>query len=544
MKNLFAFNRISSGAGPIAATAQFLELLKVKVSRTTLTEALLSHPDYPSLLSIIDSLGRWGLQTMGLKVAADKLDQLPVPFVVYFKIGGGRFLTVKEVTDGRVITLNNKGEERPYTKEDFLKRWDGVTLLAEAGENSGEVTYREMLRKERWAAWRLPLTFGFLVLLGVGRFALAMSAHVANLGYFSALLGGHLLGILITGLLLWYEYDEHNPLLQAVCSAGKKTNCQAVLGSKAATVVGNITWSDIGFLYFTGGYLYLLLTGSTFLYPLFALNLLALPYILFSVYYQARIAHQWCLFCLSVQAILLLEALSALLISQTPISLFPYFPTQSFIILLLSFLFPAFAWLFAKPFIYTAKKGTEYHYQLARFKNNGEVFGAMLHHQPAMTSDPGDLGIRIGNPQAPNVLTKVCNPYCGPCAKAHPKIEELIKENPDWQARIIFTATGEDEDHRTPPATHLLAIAEQKDEEKTRQALDDWYNAEEKDYERFAAKYPMNGELDIQKETLKTMDNWCKEVGITHTPTFFVNGYRLPDAYHDIAELKHIASLA
>ena len=74
-------------------------------------------------------------------------------------------------------------------------------------------------------------------------------------------------------------------------------------------------------------------------------------------------------------------------------------------------------------------------------------------------------------------------------------------------------------------------------------------SAEEKYYEQFAAKYPMNGELNVQakgflteKETLKAMDTWCKEVGITHTPTFFVNGYRLPDAYHDIAELKSITS--
>jgi len=357
MKNLFTFNRTSSEAGPIAATGQFLELLKVKVSRATLKETLLSHPDYPSLLSVTDSLGRWHLQTMGLKADPDKLDQLPVPFVAYLKKGEGQFLTVKEITNGQLITLNSKDEEQIYTKEEFLSQWDGVTLLAQAGENSGESNYRKMLRKERWAALRLPLAFGFLVLFGIDRWAVAAGGHTANLGYFTALLVGHLLGILITGLLLWYEYDEHNPLLQAVCSAGKKTNCQAVLGSKAATVIGNITWSDIGFLYFTGGYLYLLLTGPTFLYPIAILSLLAVPYIAFSVYYQARVARQWCLFCLSVQAVLLLEALSALLMLQTTIPLFHYLPANSFIVLLLSFTFPAFAWLFTKTLPLQGQKG-------------------------------------------------------------------------------------------------------------------------------------------------------------------------------------------
>jgi len=41
----------------------------------------------------------------------------------------------------------------------------------------------------------------------------------------------------------------------------------------------------------------------------------------------------------------------------------------------------------------------------------------------------------------------------------------------------------------------------------------------------------MNGEPDLQKEILKAMDTWCKEVGITHTPTFFVNGHELPGQY-------------
>ncbi|HKJ45200.1 MAG TPA: thioredoxin domain-containing protein, partial [Balneolales bacterium] len=206
---------------------------------------------------------------------------------------------------------------------------------------------------------------------------------------------------------------------------------------------------------------------------------------------------------------------------------------------ILSFLLPAAGWLFIKDSMYQAKKGTDYRYQLARFKNNGDVFAAMIRHQPAVARHPGDMGITIGHPKANNTLIKVCNPYCGPCAKAHPKIEELIDKNENWRVQIIFTASGDDEDQKTAPAAHMLAIADQKDETKTRKALDDWYNAEEKDYEQFAAKYPMNGEPDLQKEILKAMDTWCKEVGITHTPTFFVNGHELPGQY-GIEDLKYI----
>ena len=70
------------------------------------------------------------------------------------------------------------------------------------------------------------------------------------------------------------------------------------------------------------------------------------------------------------------------------------------------------------------------------------------------------------------------------------------------------------------------------DKTKTQKALDDWYLAEKKDYESFANKYPMNGELAKQKDKLKAMNDWCKKEKITHTPTIFINGYKLPDEYH------------
>ena len=78
----------------------------------------------------------------------------------------------------------------------------------------------------------------------------------------------------------------------------------------------------------------------------------------------------------------------------------------------------------------------------------------------------------------------------------------------------------------------MLAIAEKVDEIKTQKALDDWYLAETKDYERFAAKYPMTGELLKQGDKIEAMSKWCKAMGISFTPTIFINGYQLPDAYN------------
>jgi hypothetical protein len=142
----------------------------------------------------------------------------------------------------------------------------------------------------------------------------------------------------------------------------------------------------------------------------------------------------------------------------------------------------------------------------------------------------------------------VCNPYCGPCAKAHSPIEELLHNNPDVQVQIIFTATNDKNDIKAAPVKHLLAIAEKGNEETVKQALDDWYLADKKDYVAFAAKYPMNGELQKQVEKIEAMREWCEKAKITSTPTFFVS---LPstsedgqsESFHQLPEMYSVADL-
>ena len=47
-----------------------------------------------------------------------------------------------------------------------------------------------------------------------------------------------------------------------------------------------------------------------------------------------------------------------------------------------------------------------------------------------------------------------------------------------------------------------------------------------------------NGELLQQNNKIENMDKWCKATGISFTPTIFINGYQLPDAY-SIEDLQY-----
>lgn len=192
-----------------------------------------------------------------------------------------------------------------------------------------------------------------------------------------------------------------------------------------------------------------------------------------------------------------------------------------------------------KPLILKAKDEPIYKAAYKRLLYNPETFNYLLQQQATAPDGFQNLGITLGNPDAENTIIKVCNPYCGPCAKAHPVLDKIIHNNKNVKLKLIFTASNDKDDKRGIAARHLLAINEKHDVHQTQQALDDWYLADKKDYEVFASKYPINGEVKQQEMQIDEMKKWCNEAEITHTPTIFINGKRLPESY-SVNELKYI----
>ncbi len=177
---------------------------------------------------------------------------------------------------------------------------------------------------------------------------------------------------------------------------------------RVLTIIGNVHWSDVGLVYFAGGLLAAFLSSTQpQVTPLLGwMALLSLSYVVFSIYYQARVARQWCALCLSVQAVLLVEGLLGLNQSLTLPTSFPAYAGFA-----ASFLLPTALWLIGKPLWQQTKETDSLRRQLARFKNNPDLFAALLQKQPQAPLWRPDALITLGNPDAEHVLTVVTNPY-------------------------------------------------------------------------------------------------------------------------------------
>src|SRR5690606_13163181 len=277
-----------------------------------------------------------------------------------------------------------------------------------------------------------------------------------------------LVGLGMGAMLLWYEVDKYNPTLQSFCSGGKKVNCDSVLNSKYAKVFnGKLSLGSIGFSYFFGTFFYLLINGfsETSLAPLAFLSFAALPIVALSAFYQGVAIKQWCKFCIAVQAVLLMEGMTAFLGG------FHLFGMEfgPLTLLLALLLIPIPLWKWLRPML-EGKKAINLHRRgLKKIKNNPDVFLGLLSKTRKTTKDTNALGITFRNKSAKYNVLKVCNPYCGPCASAHPILDELVKAN-KINLQILFTATADENDFRAKPVRHFLALDTKGDEKGTQRA--------------------------------------------------------------------------
>jgi len=546
-------NLVSSIANPTqhceSIVIQLLKILNIDVTRLTIQKDLLEHPDYPSLLSISDVLKNYGVDNIALRMERASFQQLDIPFIVHIrgKKIAHEFFGIVSSLDNNTITVydSDSNKYEILTNEEFDKMYKGTVLAVEAGEHTGEKNYAKNRKQEKQKdIYNLVITFTIP--------ALVIALLIANSIFqdFTGVIGPAfftlftLAGCVIGVLLLWHEVDEYNPTIRDICHAGKKVNCSAILNSTAAKVFG-ISWSILGSTYFIGMLLSLLTGGITNTYNLYLLswiNVIVLPYIIYSVSYQYFVAKQWCILCLAVQGILALQFATAFIGGFHSYEVITEVPYQPYFTIASCFGLAFVTLLLLIPTLEKAKESHTKTISLQRLKHNPQIFESLLAKQKQIEHSTEGLGIILGTPNAKYQLIKVCNPYCSPCARAHPIMEELLEKNNDLQIQIIFTVTEKENDYRAKPVNHLLAIASHGDEFLTKKALDDWYNAPVKDYSAFAAKHPLNGELEEQQGKIKQMSDWCAETKIKFTPTFFVNGNQLPEMYN-VADLKYFLTV-
>lgn len=521
----------------LAITQALVKALHARITLTTLKNRLENHPDYPSMLAVSDVLQSNNIENYVVNLTPSELQEVPMPCIAPLITEGGIFALVNSVKDNIVEWWHyEKGIQRDSI-DLFVSKWQGVVLLAQASESLEEENYR-IYRKQEIIKLigNISLGIGVLgsIILGI---ILSLQVNFYS-DFLPFLLIMKFLGICVSILLLWYLLDKKNLFLKSICQINKTTNCNSILNSKAASIGNIVSWSEIGFFYFGGSFLALIVGASSKeLFSIVAIvNLSALPYTIYSVYYQAIIAKKWCLLCLSVQLLLWIEF--ALFYGGNLLFFPQAIDINNVLKLVFCFIFPVVSWYILKPILTLALQTDVLTKTLKTFQNNLTIFKQLLSDQRAVNAPSDNLKvIEYGNPDAPNVIIVVTNPYCEACSKKHLIIKKIVDENKgSVKSQTIFFGTNDPEDIRGEVIRHFYSL----EENKRHEALDSWFAQEERSYDIWRLTHPVNideGSFQIVKSHFQ----WCMRAKIKQTPTIFINNHLLPDVYK-IEDFSRIAS--
>ncbi len=514
-----------------SAIEYLLWVSKIKVTSSAIREELCLHPDFPSIASVSDALSEWKVPNMATRLHTDQLREIPLPALAYLKVRGGILAPVKSVKNELITWLDTQTGWQTENIADFQQKWDGVTLLIEPTAQSREIDYDRKHQKEWLVNARWPiLAIGLAAVLAILTYLIWKNPTPI---YLYLLLGTKLMGTVLSGLLLWQSVDTDNPFLQSFCQVGNRNNCNGILQSKAANLTPWLSWSEVGFFYFSGGFLSIVFAilshNLSIITGIGLVGILSLPYTIYSVYYQKFVARQWCKLCMAVQAALWLEAIIVL----SNVSKFQYiWNVQSILLLALAFLIPMLLWIFVKDPISEATQVFGLQRELQKVKFNEHYIQTTFKNQPQMPPIFEDMRtVKLGEPDAENILTVVTNPLCGPCAKLHQELKQLIMDQSNIQCQFIFIGPS----NGMHVAKQFLSLAERQ----LAATMDSWYHDNRQDINQWVQGISLDQFSPDAIKQLNLYSRWCELAGISATPTVFINGVKLPVAFQ-IKDIKRI----
>lgn len=508
---------------------KLLQLLKVKHTEGGLIDLVHTHPSYPSILAMADTLERYNVNIAVLRIDKTLINTVPTPFVAQLTSTIDSrvseftsFCTVKRITKERVLFFDNQNRNKSIDIKEFLNKWTGIALLAEKNKNSIEPNFKSNFIKLNTSRILFSV-FLFSCFVLLFRFIIISQLSFNQFLFFIL----KCIGLITAILLLIYEIKTIKPALQKFCTGGKKLNCDMVVNSKYAKIPGtNLSLGAITLAYFIASLVVLTVNFFQLSILFKVISALTIPLILYSFYIQAFVIKKWCRLCLIILAILITENILMFSINAK----INNFNLDNLILFITTFILIVLLFNWVQPIIINSKRINLFKRVLVNIKTNSVVFNTLLKSSKKISTETENMGISIKNKEPKHHLIIVCSPYCNPCSKLHLALDRFVK-NGSIDLQILFVAQADSSDFNFKPVSHFMAIYNSLGVDVAMDALTNWYGDKSKDYNRFAKKYPMNGELKAQFENINKMYNWCLNENIKQTPTIFIDSYELPSEY-------------
>lgn len=511
------------------------------------------HPHKDNLYGISQMLLNYGINSIGVKITDKENDtfKLGLPFVAHV---GDDFVLVTKYNSQSVSCIWN-GEKLSVPPKEFNEKWSGNALLIQSDQNSIEPQYNSnkiisILKN----LFRSTLYISIIILLMI---SYTSQVTHSNIMVKNLLIIINILGLYVSFLLVSKQLHINNNSVDKFCTLIKDGNCNHILESKAAKLLGVIGWSEIGMGYFISNLSIIIFAPSLISY-LFVINICALPYTLWSVWYQKIIAKQWCTLCLMVQIILWLIFIVNLTLD---IKAAPTINLHNILLVGSIYTIPTLSINLLLPYFTRKEEIEEMKQELNAIKASSDFFIQSIKKEPFYLVSDKNSKIIFGNKNSSFRITILLNPHCNPCKEIYNKANELINLHGDKiSIQFIFSSSNI---KLNLSSKLLVAIYLNTNQDIARKIFTDWFTGEERQfysmnaisedkYNKWAKKEITkysdlnHKDFDVNKDYINIEfsrhESWKHEMDLKSTPFILINGYKLPD-YYKLEDIRHHVNL-
>lgn len=494
----------------------YIQLLGVKHTKWYANKLFNEHPYKNNMYGLSMMLDSYHIDNFGYHIDTKDLTSLPVPFIAHIN---DDFIIVTKISEND-LTYYQQGKKFHVTLNDFHKIWDGNVLITKTNRESKEPSLSSHQKEQIMVYLRrfsIPFCFLFLIFVGVFKSFLYTQFNVLFLFVIN------LAGLYLTYLLLRKTISSNSKIADKICLFLTKSDCGQLITSEYSKAWGSLSWSEVGFSFFLSNSLLLLFFPKWVVFVQL-LNILAIPFTLWSVWFQYRTG-LWCGLCLFVQCLLWIML----------VNLF-FFPLSSKCINILSVLFTFCLYILVLSLttmiVSIIQEGKTIKRNLMRLntlKMKEEVFFADLMVNKRLRTMNDISNIVFGDKHSDFTITVVTNPHCKPCGEAYRQVEKILKKYSNICVQFVFHSFP-DKWFKESEA-YLISAYFSNTPNDAQAIFSKWYMDGVVKRDQFISKYP--SQL-TSKEVLKEQELhqcFCKDNNITSTPTLFVNSYLLPSEY-------------
>ena len=386
---------------------QFLGTLHIRVPKAVIRRKL-DTPLGHTIRGISDALDAIGIHNEVYQLPKEYLQELEPPFLVSMPRQPQLYHVVMHIDRQSVSLLG----EQDMSLDRFLKKWNGVALIAEKTEET--TIYDHILLHDigDWAKRHLLLFIPLF--LTIFSFLLTPSGIVRILHIVLCLTGFY-----VSTILVYREYRDAS-IFNRYCHIGNIVNCRKVEQiSKKKLLLGTFRMCDLSFLFFTIMLLYAILETDGYCSWSIVLLSIGCLFTIYSVILQLVVAQNICLFCMMVNVLVWSDSFLLGLRHYT-FSLHLSFP------LIISIFLSYLLLYYTRKILMDAKYKENIREKLSHIYQK-DLFEFLLSKEPFVEELPDYYAECSGNTDNCDIVSIIIHPKCEACEQIKQYISPLAK---------------------------------------------------------------------------------------------------------------------